>query len=356
MTIDNHMDVPLDVYATFTVPDTSTIRKAMEVISANGREVVLIYDSTNRIIGLITDGDIRRGLLSGLTLESPVTSVMTKSFFAVAPEIDRAAVLDIMKARTFQHVPVLDRYGRLIGIHFLRDLIGASPKPNVAVIMAGGQGTRLRPITHKLPKPMVEVAGRPILERTVLHLIGHGIRTIYLSVNYMSEVIERHFGDGAAFGCSIRYLRESSPLGTAGALSLLPSRPEQPFLVLNGDLITNVDISAMINRHVQDQHVATVGVGPYQVQIPFGAVTEREGLLVALEEKPTINIRVNRGIYVLDPIALNYVPVSRECHMTQVLDALLAAKKLVGVFFFDDSWLDVGLPEDLRRARGLMEA
>jgi dTDP-glucose pyrophosphorylase len=350
------MNVSSAFLANFTVSDESTIRRAMEVISANGREVVLVRDSSDRICGLITDGDIRRGLLKGQTLDSLVTKVMTKNFFTVEANVDRAAVLDLMKARTFQHVPVLDQDRRLIAMHFMRDLIGASPKANVAVIMAGGKGTRLRPITERLPKPMVEVAGRPMLERTVLHLVGHGIRTIYISVNFMAEVIEQHFSDGAAFGCKIEYLRETMPLGTGGALSLLPSRPEQPFLVLNGDLITNVDLTAMINTHVQGNHAATIGVGPYQVQIPFGTVTERGGHLVSLEEKPTINVRINRGIYVLDPASLRYIPENQEFPITNLFDALVAAGKSVGVFFFDDTWLDVGIPEDLRRARGLLEA
>lgn len=349
------MSVDGDLIADFTVSDKNTIRGAMEVISANGREVVVVRDDHNKILGLVTDGDIRRGLLSGLTLESSVTLVMNQDFFSVDAGTDRAAVLDLMKARTFQHVPVLDRDRRLLAIHFLRDLIGASPKSNVAVIMAGGKGTRLRPITEKLPKPMIEVAGRPMLERTVLHLVGHGIRTIYISVNFMADVIERHFGDGSAFGCHISYLRETTPLGTGGALSLLPIKPREPFLVLNGDLVTNIDLTAMISTHLQGDYAATIGVGPYQVKIPFGTVIEREGLLVALEEKPTINVSINRGIYVLDPMVLNYVPKNSEFPITGLFEVLVAAKKSVGVFFFDDNWLDVGIPEDLRRARGLAD-
>jgi len=340
----------------FTVTDQATIRRAMEVIQANAREIVLVRDSVDRILGLVTDGDIRRGLLSGLTLDSQITLVMTREFFSVGPSTDRAAVLDTMKARTFQHVPVMDGERHLLAIHFLRDLIGATPKSNIAIIMAGGKGTRLRPITEKLPKPMIDVAGRPMIERTVLHLVGHGIRTIFISVNFMADVIERHFGDGSAFGCRINYLRETTPLGTGGALSLLPWRPAEPFLVLNGDLVTSVDVSAMLDTHVQGQHAATLGVGPYQVQIPFGTVTERNGVLVALEEKPTINMLINRGVYVLDPTALDHVPKDCEFPITSLFDALVAAKKSVGVFFFDDNWLDVAKPEDLHRARGLPEA
>src|SRR5262245_8009758 len=172
-------------FSGIVLADSVSIRDAMQAIDTNGREMVLVGDKSGRIIGLISDGDVRRGLLAGRTLDMPAATVMTREFFTVAPDADRASILDIMKARSFQHVPVLDNESRLVAIHFLRDLIGAAAKPNVAVIMAGGQGTRLRPVTESIPKPMLEVAGRPMLERIVLHLVGHGIQTIYISVNFL---------------------------------------------------------------------------------------------------------------------------------------------------------------------------
>jgi dTDP-glucose pyrophosphorylase len=324
----------------------------MTTITVNGREVVLVEDESQRILGLVTDGDIRRGLLAGLTLESSVSHVMTTEFFAVDPGADRAHVLDVMKSRSFQHVPVLDGDRRLVAMHFLRDLIGAAAKPNVAVVMAGGKGTRLRPFTEHLPKPMLEVAGRPMLERIILHLVGHGIHRIYLAVNYMAEVIERHFCNGADFGCRIEYLRETMPLGTGGALGLLPETPSHPFFVLNGDLVTRVDLSSMLELHVRNRYAATIAIGPYQVQVPFGTVTGKAGQLVALEEKPVVNFQVSRGIYVLEPSILEHVPQGQEFQMTALFESLLKAKRPVGLFDFEDSWLDVGRPEDLRRAQG----
>lgn len=335
------------------IPEHSRIRSAMEAIDSNGREMVLVRDEAGRIVGLVSDGDVRRGLLAGLTLDSPVTRVMTRDFFTVSPDVDRASVLDVMKARLFQHVPVLDQERRLMAVHFLRDLIGASVKPNIAVVMAGGQGTRLRPVTEKIPKPMVEVAGRPMLERIVLHLVGHGVRTIYLAVNFRAEMIEAHFGDGAAFGCRIEYLRESVARGTGGALSLLPERPAHPLLVLNADLVTRADLAAMLEAHERSKCAATIGVGAYEVLIPFGAVTQSAGRLVALQEKPVVSFLVNRGIYVIEPAALDYVPQGREFPMTALFERLLEAKKAVAVFNFEDSWFDVGVPEDLRRVHGL---
>ena len=333
------------------IVDSASIRDAMRTIDTNGREMVLVSDKSGRIVGLISDGDIRRALLAGHTLDMPAAIVMTREFFSVAPDADRASILDVMKARSFQHVPVLDRDRRLVAVHFLRDLIGATPKPNVAVIMAGGQGTRLRPVTESIPKPMLEVAGRPMLERILLHLVGHGIQRIYISVNFKAEVIERHFGNGSGFGCRIDYLRETEPLGTGGSLSLLPERPDHPILVLNGDMISRVNVTELLEAHAQQGNVATIGVGPYQIQVPFGTVQAEGDRLQSLAEKPTLDILINRGIYVLDPVILELVPKQKDFPITDLFKKLLATKKPVGVFNFDDPWADVGHLEDLRKAQ-----
>lgn len=342
-----------DSLAELVIAETNSIRDAMRAIDTNGREVVLVRNGERRIVGLVTDGDIRRALLSGRALESPVTEAMNREFFTVPPGQDRVSILDIMKARMFQHVPVLDRDKRLVAVHFLNELIGATPKPNVAVVMAGGKGTRLQAVANSVPKPMVEVAGRPMLERLILHLVGHGITKIYVAVYHMANVIEEHFGDGGRLGCRIEYLREPKPLGTGGALSLLPEKPNDPMLLLNGDLVTRVDVSAMLESHKRSGCVATIAVGPYETRVPFGAITEHDGFLTSIEEKPAVSFLVNRGIYVLEPSVLQCVPMNEDFPITDLFTKLLDAKKKVSVFHFEDSWIDVGMPEDLRRARGL---
>ncbi|MGO9133445.1 MAG: nucleotidyltransferase family protein [Methylovirgula sp.] len=334
------------------IPIDGTIHGAMEAISANGRQVVLVRDKEGRIAGLITDGDIRRGLLRGLDFNSPVRDVMNRDFVSVSPEADRAMVLDLMRARSIQHVPALDSEGRLAAVHFLSSLLGVEAKPNAAIIMAGGKGTRLRPLTTTIPKPMIQVAGRPILERIVLHLVGHGIQRIYLAVNFLAEKIEQHFGDGSAFGCHIEYLRESVPLGTGGPLALLPQPIYHPVVVLNGDQITQINITHLIEAHALSDAVATLVVGPHHVEIPFATVTTQENKLVALEEKPTLNFLVNRGIYVLDPEVISLVPRDQEFPITDLFSQLIFEKRPVGVYYTDDDWIDVGRPDDLRRARG----
>lgn len=338
----------------FIIQSDQTIRHAMECIDSNWREVSLVSDSEQRIIGVITDGDIRRGLLRGLTMDSPATEIMTKTFFSVGPDADRTTVLDIMKSRSIRHVPVLDAQGKLIGIHFLEELLGTSVKPNIAVIMAGGKGTRLRPLTENCPKPMIPVAGRPILERVILHLVGYGIRKIYLSINYLGDMIEQYFGDGSAFGCSIQYLREEKYLGTGGPLSLLPEQPKHPLIVMNGDQVTQVNIARLLEFHEKEKVEATIAIRPYQVEIPFGVIRKNGNRLVEIQEKPASNHLISVGMYVLNPSVLTFVPKNEEFPITDLFDVLLERNIPVGVHFVEEEWIDVGRLEDLKKANGLL--
>ena len=336
----------------FVVDPGEDIRAAMQSITDNWREVALVAGADGRVVGVVTDGDIRRGLLAGLTLESPVTRVMTANYIHVGADADRASVLDLMKARSIRHVPVVDHERRLIGIHFLEALLGTAERSNAAVVMAGGEGRRLRPLTDRIPKPMVPVAGRPILERIVLHLVGYGVKRIHISVNYLAEVITGHFGDGARFGCSISYLHETAPLGTGGPLSLLPVPPRDPLLVMNGDLVTQVDFSRLLEFHSRRGAAATLAVRHHQVDIPFGVVAERDGMLQELVEKPSPQYLVNAGIYVIEPAVLPLVPANRYFPITALFEALIARGDPVAIYRLEEDWIDVGRREELTRARG----
>jgi dTDP-glucose pyrophosphorylase len=328
-----------------------TLLEVMQRISDNSREIALVVEGS-RLVGVVTDGDIRRGLLAGRTLQSRVRDVMTVRYVSVGAEADRARVLDLMKARAIRHVPVVDRKRRLLGIHFLEALLGTADKPNAAVIMAGGEGRRLRPLTDSIPKPMVTVAGRPILERIVLHLVGFGVKRIYISVNYLADVITRHFGDGSDFGCHITYLRETAPLGTGGALSLLPERPRHPLLVMNGDLVTQPDIARLLQFHARHRAAATLAARHHKVDVPFGVVRERNHRLVEMIEKPSWHYLVNAGIYVISPAALRFVPRARFFPITTLFETLLARRRRVAVYPVEEDWIDVGRREELYRARG----
>ena len=345
--------MPIDV-SKFVIHSGQTIRNAMECINKNWHEVTLVEDSEQRIIGLITDGDIRRGLLRGLTMDSPAIEVMTGSFVSAGPSTSRTVVIEMMKARSIRHVPILDNNRRLLGIHFFEELIGSMVKPNIAIIMAGGRGIRLRPLTDNCPKPMIPVAGRPILERLILHLVGHGIKQIYLSINYLGNMIEGHFGDGSSFGCSIKYLREEKPLGTGGALALLPEIPKHPIIVMNGDQVSQVNISRFLSFHKQEKVEATIAIRPYQVEIPFGVIQMKGNRLIELEEKPTVNCLINTGIYILNPSVLSHIPENKEFPITELFDILLKRKMPVGVHYVEEDWTDIGRHDDLEKARGII--
>ncbi|PRC91475.1 nucleotidyltransferase family protein [Solimicrobium silvestre] len=337
----------------FVISDSATIHDAMQAIENNWREIVMVQNQNEVIIGIITDGDIRRGLLKGLTMDSLASTVMSSGYISVALKTDRSAVLDLMKALRIRHVPVVDVDKHLLGIHFLEEIIGTNKRPNAAVIMAGGKGTRLRPYTEACPKPMVKVAGRPILERIILNLVGNGICHIFVSINYLGHMIEEHFGDGRDFGCQIEYLRETTELSTGGALSLLPDTLQDPIIVLNGDQVTRINVQALLACHTESGADATISVGHYQHEVPYGVVHQLDGHLVRLEEKPALDILINLGIYVLNPSVLQLVPKNQFFLITDLYAQLLLKNKTIATYFSEEDWIDVGRPDDLKRANGL---
>ena len=341
-----------DRLRTIVVGETATIREVMAAIDRGGCELGLVVGVDGRLVGTVTDGDVRRALLSGVSMEDPLGPHVQRKFTAVRGDSTRAEVLDLMKARVLQQIPVVDDDGRLVGLHLLREIIGPGERPNWAVIMAGGRGRRLQPFTDVLPKPMLPVAGRPILERIVLHLVGFGIRKFYISVHYKADLIERHFGSGEHFGCEIEYLREAEPLGTAGSLSLLEQRPEHPVVVLNGDLLTQVDVDAMLGFHASNGFSATIGVHQYTHTVPYGVVFTDGVRVSKLVEKPSENWLVNCGIYVLSPDILSRVPRHTETTMPELLETLFDRGEPVGAFVVEDEWHDLGRRVDLQRALG----
>jgi dTDP-glucose pyrophosphorylase len=323
---------------------------AMWTLEKGGAEIALVVDDSDRLIGTLTDGDIRRALLGQVSLDAPLAPHVQRKFTSVSPETPRADVIELMRARGIGQIPILAPDGRLIGLHLLREIVGNQERPTWAVIMAGGQGRRLFPMTATIPKPMIRVAGRPILERIVLHLVGHGIRRIFLSVHYLAHVVEEHFGDGSQFGCVIEYLREDRPLGTGGALALLPQTPSAPFLVMNGDLVTQADIGAMLDAHERGGPRATLGVRRYFHTVPFGCVEVEGDRIRHMEEKPRLSQLVNAGIYVLDPSLLARLPQG-EFGLPDLLQDCLDRGEDVRTFEIEGDWVDVGQRDQLKVAR-----
>ncbi len=335
----------------YCVKDSARILDAIRSIDQSNEGLAVALDNEGKVQGVLTDGDVRRALLSGKTLDQPLKQHIQKDFLYVNEHASRVEVLDLMHARRIRHVPVLDGHGCLAGIHLLSEIIGGRKRSNMAVIMAGGKGTRLYPITESLPKPMIKVAGRSILERLILHLVSHGIHRIFISVNHLSEMIRNHIGEGDKFGCQVEYLHEDEPLGTAGSLALLPAPPTEPLLVMNGDLVMNADLGAMLDFHTRGDYHATMGIKAYSHQVPYGCVTLDGECVVAIEEKPEIVQQVNAGIYVLSPSAVKCIP-RKFYPITDLFGAALREGRKIGAFDLDCDWVDVGQHDQLRTARG----
>jgi dTDP-glucose pyrophosphorylase len=336
----------------------ATLREAMMAIDAGGFAIALVVGADQTLKATVTDGDIRRALLRGATLNDAALPYASPRPYTVTSATPRDHVLDVMRARSILHVPVCDDAGRVTGLHAIREWLGARLLPNTAVLMAGGRGTRLGPLTDEIPKPMLKVAGRPVLEWQVLHLMSAGIRKVVISVNYRADVIKEHFGDGSAIGCAISYLEEKpdEPLGTAGALALMPERvglPDVPLVVMNGDLMTRFAIEGLLQHHATHASVATIAVRDYHHQIPFGVVrVDATGSRVShLEEKPTVSFPVNAGIYVFEPSVIARLrPGPRD--ITTVLADCIERGEPVTRWSLEDEWIDIGQPPDLRRAQG----
>lgn len=343
-----HSELPL-------VAMGATLRQAVQVIDAFAASVCLLEDDDQRLVGILSDGDVRRAFLAGASLDDPVSPWVAHRPTTVPVGTDRSTVLDLMRALRVPQIPEVDRDGRVVQLHLLRNIVGGPKRRNTAVILAGGLGTRLRSVTGNLPKPMVHVAGRPILERIVLHLVGSGITDVRLAVGYGADVIEGHFGDGAGFGCRIGYLREDQPLGTAGPLrGLLDALPDEPIIALNGDLVTSFSVSGLIAAHCSTDAALTVAVTDYVHEVPYGVLETEDdgGPVTAFTEKPTWMATVNAGIYAIEPKLIAEIPSGRSVPMTDLIESCLARGDRVTAWRTVGEWHDVGRPDDLARARG----
>lgn len=333
----------------------------MEVIDTHAVNAALVVGDDNSLLGIVTDGDLRRAILAGATLEDSVIPYMTTTPVVAHPDESRAAVLDLMLSRTIDQIPVVDADGRLLGLHTLHRLLGREKKDTPALILAGGRGTRLGRQTTDLPKPMLRVAGRPILERLINHCVGFGFSDITISVSYRADDITNHFGDGTDFGCEITYLHDqgNEPRGTGGPfVDLVRSRAilDEPILVINGDLVTEAKLSALVDQHSDTRAVMTVAVHDYTHEVPFGVIEEgANGWISNVEEKPLVSFPVSAGIYVLSTEVAEGFPDKGPLPMTEIIRKLLAEGSKVRTFRISSDWMDVGSPGDLNKARGLTD-
>ncbi len=329
-------------------PDLS-IAEAMGRLDAAGTGAVLLCDQERRLLGVLTDGDIRRSVLRGASLDRPCHEVASRDPVTVDQASDASAILQLMNDRDIDQVPVVTADGTVVDLLLRKDLAGDESQAISAVIMAGGFGSRLMPLTRATPKPMLPVGDRPLLERTIERLERAGVRDVSLATHYLPESILEHFGDGAQFGVRLNYSQEDQPLGTAGGLRLLP-RPDGPMLVMNGDILTDVSVERMLAFHREHAAVLTVGVRRYEIEVPFGVIDCEDVWVTGLREKPRQEVFINAGVYLLAPAALDAIPADRRFDMTDLIQLLLDQQQPVVSFPILEYWLDVGRHQDLQRA------
>lgn len=332
---------------------TTPVLEAMRIIDQAAAQIALVVDHQQRLVGTLTDGDIRRGLLHGETLEAPAERLMNRNFRFVCNSEDKSTVLEMMRSEVLRQIPVLDEHGRVVELLLLQELLNPRELSNAVVIMAGGKGTRLRPHTEHCPKPMLLVGDQPMLEILLEKCIASGFCNFYFSVNYLKEQIIDHFEDGSRWGVSIQYLVENEPLGTAGSLQLLPDSLSEPFLVLNGDVLTHLDLAQLLYFHTEHQAQATLCVREHEVTVPFGVVETNGVELAGFEEKPTYRNQVNAGIYVIDPQLIPLLPPHEFTDMPSLLLASQDAGHRVVVCPIHEYWVDVGRPETLKEAHAM---
>ncbi len=329
----------------------SSVQDAIQSLDSSGLKIVLVVEAEQRLIGTISDGDVRRGLLRGLTLDAPIAEIVQRSPFVVPPEMHADTVLQMMRANSLTQMPICDHDRRILGLHIWQELQQARARDNLMVVMAGGRGTRLGHHTADVPKPLVRVGDRPMLEIIIERARVDGFRHFVLALHHMADMIESHFGDGSAFDVDIRYLREDSPLGTAGALSLLSPSPGSPFIVTNADVLTDLRYSDMLDFHSRHAAAATMAVRSYEWQNPFGVVQTKGVDITGFSEKPVTRSYVNAGVYAFEPDALQKLQAGNRCDMPTLFERLQNAGRRTVVYPIHESWLDVGRPDDLEAAR-----
>jgi dTDP-glucose pyrophosphorylase len=327
-----------------------SILKAIGIITETAAQIALVVDDQRRLLGTVTDGDIRRGILKGVQLDESVNKIMNPHPTVANYYERRDIVLGVMKLKRLNHIPVIDDEGCVINVETLQDILQEEEKENWVVLMAGGLGSRLMPLTDDCPKPLLRVGGKPVLETILENFLEYGFKKFFLAVNYKAELIKAHFGDGAKWGVDIRYLHEEKRLGTAGALSLLPEKPTKPLLVMNGDLLTKVNFQQMLDFHILHHAEATMCVREYNYQIPYGVVKINKHRLKDIEEKPVERSFVNAGIYILEPEVLKYIPYNEYYNIPTLFKTIMENNGEVTVFPIREYWLDIGQMSDFERA------
>lgn len=329
---------------------SATIRQALGIIDTGAMKIALVVDQNQKLLGTLTDGDVRRAILNERGLDDPIEEIYFRSPTTCGINDSKEKILQLAVANKLYQIPVIDNDGRVVAIAEVDELLRPVHRNNKVVLMAGGLGTRLSPLTDTTPKPMLHVGNKPILETIIENFSKYGYTEIILSVNYKSHIIEEYFGDGTKFGVKISYVHEAKRMGTAGALSLMRKSLTEPFFVMNGDLLTNINFEHMHDYHVSHDAVATMAVREYDFQVPYGVVNVQDGRIVSIEEKPTHKFFVSAGIYMLSPQILTSIPEDEFFDMPTLFEKLISNRHNTVSFPIREYWLDIGRMSDYERA------
>lgn len=330
----------------------STVLDALKIIDNEALRIALVINDEQQLLGVVTDGDIRRGILNNLPLETPVIDIMSCSPITASVNTPKEQLVKLMENKCILAIPLMED-NKVVGLETLHQLFEEKTYHNPVFIMAGGFGTRLRPLTDTCPKPMLKIGNKPILETVIRSFIKAGFVNFYISTHYMPEQIQQHFGDGAELGVTIRYIHEDSPLGTGGALGLLPNDLPQdlPLIMMNGDVLTKVDFERLLDFHIENQADATMCVREYDYQIPYGVINGEGNKITSMVEKPIQRFFVNAGIYVVSPRVIQSVPENHHIDMPTLLELHMNERDNILMFPIHEYWLDIGRMDDFNRAQ-----
>ena len=329
----------------------STIKQALKIIDSGAVKIALVVDENDKLLGTVTDGDIRRAILKGKGLEDRIQNIYYKNPITVSIDESKENIINLCTSKKIYQIPVVDKEGKVVKIILLDEILKPKEYPNKIVLMVGGLGSRLRPLTEDIPKPMLSVGGKPILQTIIEQFRNYGFKNFILCVNYKADIIKNYFQDGNKFGVNIEYVIENKRMGTAGALSLLKEKPKESFFVMNGDILTNVNFENMLEYHISHNSTATMAVREYDFQVPFGVVNMEDNEIKAIEEKPVYKFFVSAGIYVLNPECVDYIPKDEFYDMPTLFEDLIKNHKKTYSFPIREYWMDIGRLEEYEKAQ-----
>ncbi len=334
------------------ISQTDTMETAIKVLELESLRIVMVVDKNDRFVGTVTDGDIRRGLIKRLTMDTAIIDIMFKESIVASVKDDKASILAKMRELDILQIPIIDDDGKIIGLETLQHLLKDKRHDNPVFLMAGGFGKRLQPLTNNIPKPLLTIGKKPILENILEQFIAAGFHCFYISTHFKSEMVQEHFGDGSDWGVTIEYVHEDIPLGTAGGLGLLPDNlPDLPILMMNGDLLTKIDFEKLLHFHMQSNGIATMCVRKYDFQVPYGVIQSEDQKVVGIVEKPMHSFFVNAGIYVLESDLVKNISGKSHIDMTNLLEDQIHKGMSINMFPIYEYWLDIGQKDQLEQAR-----